>query len=79
MVDDRLEALSDAQKHLLRMGPENSRKIQKSLREMDSVPGCRRSHRSERIPGLHKRGGIDPGGYRLVGTDTELQMEQRLL
>jgi hypothetical protein len=34
IVDDYLENLSDAEKHLLRMGPENTRKIQKKLREM---------------------------------------------
>lgn len=34
MVDEDLEDLSDAQKHLLRMGPQNVRKIQNKLREM---------------------------------------------
>ena len=34
VVDDNLEDLSEAQKHLLRMGPQNTRKIQKKLREM---------------------------------------------
>jgi len=34
MVDEDLEGLSDAQKHLLRMGPKNTRKIQDKLREM---------------------------------------------
>jgi hypothetical protein len=34
VVDDTLEDLSEAQKHLLRMGPQNTRKIQKKLREM---------------------------------------------
>jgi hypothetical protein len=34
MVDEDLEGLSDAQKHLLRMGPQNIRKIQNKLREM---------------------------------------------
>ncbi|MFQ6083778.1 MAG: DUF3014 domain-containing protein [Candidatus Aminicenantia bacterium] len=34
MVAPRLENLSPAQKHLLRMGPENVRKIQAKLREM---------------------------------------------
>jgi len=34
MVDTRLERLSKAQKHLLRMGPENVRIIQEKLREM---------------------------------------------
>lgn len=34
MVDEDLEGLSDAQKHLLRMGPQNTRKIQNKLREM---------------------------------------------
>jgi hypothetical protein len=34
MVDDYLEDLSDAQKHLMRMGPKNVRKIQAKLREM---------------------------------------------
>ena len=34
MVDPKLEQLSPAQKHLLRMGPENVRKIQAKLREI---------------------------------------------
>ena len=34
MADEDLENLSDAQKHLLRMGPQNTRKIQNKLREM---------------------------------------------
>jgi len=34
MADEDLEDLSDAQKHLLRMGPQNVRKIQSKLREM---------------------------------------------
>jgi hypothetical protein len=34
LTDPRLEDLSDAQKHLLRMGPENTRRIQDSLRQM---------------------------------------------
>ena len=34
MVDDYLEDLSDAQKHLIRMGPKNVRKIHAKLREM---------------------------------------------
>jgi len=34
MVEENLEDLDDAQKHLLRMGPENTRKIQNKLREM---------------------------------------------
>jgi len=34
MVDPKLEQLSLAQKHLIRMGPENVRKIQAKLREM---------------------------------------------
>ena len=34
MVDEDLEGLSDAQKHLLRMGPQNTQKIQNKLREM---------------------------------------------
>jgi hypothetical protein len=34
LADPRLEDLSDAQKHLLRMGPENTRRIQDSLRQM---------------------------------------------
>jgi len=33
-ADPNLEALSDAQKHLLRMGPENARKIKAKLREI---------------------------------------------
>ena len=34
MLDEELEDLSDAQKHLLRMGPQNTQKIQNKLREM---------------------------------------------
>lgn len=34
LADEDLEDLSDAQKHLLRMGPENTRKIQRKLREI---------------------------------------------
>lgn len=34
MVDEVLEKLNPAQKHLLRMGPENTLKIQKKLREI---------------------------------------------
>jgi hypothetical protein len=34
MLDPKLENLSEAQKHLLRMGPENVEAIQKKLREM---------------------------------------------
>jgi len=34
MVDPKLEQLSPAQKHLIRMGPENVRKIQAKLREI---------------------------------------------
>jgi hypothetical protein len=39
MADYSLENLSEAQKHLLRMGPENVRKIQGKLREMARVLG----------------------------------------
>ncbi len=39
LVDDTLEDLSDAQKHLLRMGPQNTRKIQKKLQEMALLLG----------------------------------------
>ncbi len=40
VVDDNLEDLSEAQKHLLRMGPQNIRKIQKKLREMVLLLGA---------------------------------------
>jgi len=40
MIDDDLEDLSEAQKHLLRMGPQNTRKIQKKLREMALLLGA---------------------------------------
>jgi hypothetical protein len=40
MVDDSLEDLSEAQKHLLRTGPQNTRKIQKKLREMALLLGA---------------------------------------
>jgi hypothetical protein len=33
-VDDALEELNEVQKHMLRMGPKNTRKIQQKLREM---------------------------------------------
>ena len=39
MADPKLENLSEAQKHLLRMGPENVRKIQRKLREVGSALG----------------------------------------
>jgi len=39
IVDDMLEDLSEAQKNLLRMGPQNTRKIQKKLREMGVLLG----------------------------------------
>ncbi|WP_233261229.1 DUF3014 domain-containing protein [Vitiosangium sp. GDMCC 1.1324] len=38
-VDPRLEALSGAEKHLLRMGPENMRKVQTKLSEIALVLG----------------------------------------
>jgi hypothetical protein len=37
LVDPRLEALSPAQKLLLRMGPANARKVQEKLRELGSA------------------------------------------
>jgi hypothetical protein len=37
MVDPELEKLSQAQKHLIRMGPENIRRIQQKLRELRSA------------------------------------------
>ena len=43
VVDDNLEDLSEAQKHLLRMGPQNTRKIQKKLREMVLLLGATES------------------------------------
>jgi len=39
MLDPNLENLSDAQKHLLRMGPENIEAIQKKLRELAAALG----------------------------------------
>jgi hypothetical protein len=39
MADERLEDLSDAQKHLLRMGPKNTAKIQGKLREIAQALG----------------------------------------
>lgn len=38
-ADPRLEALSSAEKHLLRMGPENMRKVQTKLTEFASALG----------------------------------------
>ena len=39
-ADPRLEALTPAQKHLIRMGPENQRMIQTRLREIrDELTG----------------------------------------
>ena len=38
-ADPELEALSDAQKHLLRMGPQNVRRIQHKLRELAQATG----------------------------------------
>jgi hypothetical protein len=37
--DEKLESLSPAQKHLVRMGPENTRRIQKKLRELAAALG----------------------------------------
>ena len=39
MADDTLEDLSEAQKHLVRMGPQNTRKVQKKLREVALLLG----------------------------------------
>ena len=39
MADEKLEDLSDAQKHLLRMGPKNTAKIQGKLREIAKALG----------------------------------------
>lgn len=39
MVDAKLEHLSDAQKHLIRMGPQNTLKIQAKLRELGRALG----------------------------------------
>jgi len=39
MANEDLEELSDAQQHLLRMGPQNTRKIQKKLREIAEALG----------------------------------------
>lgn len=36
-VDDRFESLNDAQRHLLRMGPENVQRIQEKLREFQNA------------------------------------------
>ncbi|MFP4082951.1 MAG: DUF3014 domain-containing protein [Candidatus Aminicenantes bacterium] len=47
MADPRLENLSKAQKHLLRMGPENVRIIQEKLREMAEALGIP----EDRLPG----------------------------
>jgi len=40
MADEKLEDLSDAQKHLLRMGPKNTAKIQGKLREIAQALGA---------------------------------------
>jgi hypothetical protein len=39
MADEKLEDLSDAQKHLIRMGPKNTAKIQGKLREIAQALG----------------------------------------
>ncbi len=39
IADPRLENMSEAQKHLLRMGPENVRKIQEKIRELAGALG----------------------------------------
>ncbi len=47
LADPKLENLSEAQKHLLRMGPENVQKIQDKLREFASelgIPAARLPH-----------------------------------
>jgi hypothetical protein len=33
-ADERFESLSDAQRHLLRMGPDNVRRVQEKLQEL---------------------------------------------
>lgn len=43
MADPELENLSEAQKHLFRMGPENVRKIQAKLRELAAALGIPRN------------------------------------
>lgn len=48
-ADDRLERLTPAQKQLLRMGPENTRTIQRRLREIGLALGIP----SERLPGVN--------------------------
>jgi hypothetical protein len=47
MVDDALEDLTEAQKHLLRMGPENTLKIQKKLREIALLLGAKKNQLPE--------------------------------
>jgi hypothetical protein len=49
MKDEDLEDLSDAQKYLLRMGPENTRKIQNKLREMALALGVSENQ----LPQIH--------------------------
>ena len=37
MADEKLESMSQAQKHLFRMGPQNVRAIQSKLRELKAL------------------------------------------
>jgi len=39
MVDSKLESLNQAQKHFLRMGPENVRRIKTKLKEIVQALG----------------------------------------
>ncbi len=48
-VDDGLENMNEVQKHLLRMGPKNTRKVQQKLREMALALGVPES----RLPQSH--------------------------
>lgn len=38
-VDERLQALTPAEKHVLRLGPENARRVQEKLRELSNALG----------------------------------------
>jgi hypothetical protein len=58
-ADPRLEGLTDAQKHLLRTGPDNVRRVQAELRALARELGIPRDELPERRV-LHARGAVSP-------------------
>jgi Protein of unknown function (DUF3014) len=48
--DERLEAMRDVEKHLLRMGPRNTRLLQAKAREIRQALGLPAPERTARVP-----------------------------